>query len=333
MWIFYSLIERYDGFGRVAIRYVPESFHASATQHMVSGGAPRTYQEECDAIMQRITTTQLNRKYQFCIFSGHQPDGTPMWFAGHHERETGPHVESEASEGITHPGIPSNQENLRTMYFRELIRERNRETSEELGGRCYITNKEYTEATSEASTAPQADTPLAEPVAIVHSNGATIRSNSAQLETALPDATVAAESAGVVEQARKAEAVDAALTADDHAALQLAIDAAGGIEALAEEWMLKERALPMTTERLHGFLRDDLVGFDGEKVCWHCASWPLFTTKLGPQEGIGPAKALVKMLRCSGCKQAYYCSKKCQKDHWQLHGKECRQRAKRRQAV
>jgi hypothetical protein len=320
MRIFCSLIEQYDG-SKAAIQYECEGFANSLGRSEESGGKTRQqWQHEGKAIMARISVKQMSRtNIQPSLFS----------------------LEGATTAGTTGPGgTPGADEDLREL------RKRNVELTKEIGERSY-TNSGSTEAfqNQSQSTPKRAEELLKEGL----TEDVMAEPDEAAAKIApVPDAAVP-ESA--VKKSAEEHMTDEKLTDEDHNALAQAINAAGGLGAVAKEREHIKSPLPMTLQRVQAKLDSDLADFDAEKVCWNCASWDMFDKKIGecrdanpstrlscrllltdplacaysgPHEGAGPG-AGPDMLACTGCRQAYYCSRECQTQNWDDHRVSCRQ--------
>ncbi|KAJ5368947.1 uncharacterized protein N7496_008707 [Penicillium cataractarum] len=75
------------------------------------------------------------------------------------------------------------------------------------------------------------------------------------------------------------------------------------VDMIEERWTVMERQLAAAIP----FFPDDFAGHV-DKSCNSCG----FTPSLD-----------VSLMRCSRCKQAYYCSKDCQMEDWKTHKKNC----------
>ena len=45
--------------------------------------------------------------------------------------------------------------------------------------------------------------------------------------------------------------------------------------------------------------------------------------RLPEKEACANCLSILELSRCSGCKQVYYCSKECQREHWKIHKQQC----------
>ena len=64
-------------------------------------------------------------------------------------------------------------------------------------------------------------------------------------------------------------------------------------------------------------VKDDT--FNADKICAFCGTWQI------------GAKQSLKLKKCSRCHVTFYCSKKCQKEHWATHRKLCKKLSKKQE--
>jgi hypothetical protein len=115
-------------------------------------------------------------------------------------------------------------------------------------------------------------------------------------------------------RAKKLSALDDKLTAEDKAAIRAAIEAAGGLDLLAEQ-------APLTSELICQLVANDLHrgAFDADAYCWGCGKWSLVHEVI-----FGHSRHDFRVLKCQACKKARYCSKECQKKDWPDHKSWCK---------
>ena len=302
MRIWYSLLEQYDG-TKAAIKYECESFGNTLARCNETQGEHRSWQEEANAIMARISVTQLSRT-----------NIQPSIFRDNGEVD-GHRVQVQAM--VYRPdAIPAEAEQQEHIHE---LRRKNRALTEQIGNRAYTpdgsikkTRAGVPKTAEELEEAGFTADMLIEP------------DEDAAKVMPMPDAVPAPES-GIDSSSGIGTNSTASNSTASAATLGALITKLREHEPeLVRKAIASHLQLPMTLGRVQAALVEDLAGFDAEKVCWHCASWTLFNHQVGLPEGCGRG-VMPTVLSCSGCHQAYYCCRECQQKDWDSHRVTCRQ--------